>query len=164
MVRKLSLSICLCLASLVGSAQAETLYYGSRVGMEVTVVKKTGIDTTRAKITVEHTRENAIAFCRDYVGEVTEDCIKEELALELNSEIAANCKTGKFTTLHSRAVISLGYQFLGPNPDYDPTGYSNTPEFLIVDLETNEPLGDSMASGYYTVLGQFAAMCPSRVK
>ena len=140
----------------LSTARAETLAYGSRAGMEVTIVEKTNIDTTRAKITVKHTRENAIAYCESYVGEVTEQCIKE-LGKALQSEIAANCTTGKFTTLYGE-----GYHFIGPNPDYDPTQYNT--EFLVLSLPANEPLDGSEASGYGYNLDQFAAMCPSRVK
>jgi hypothetical protein len=140
-----------------GAAHAETLYYGSRAGMEVTVVKKSNLNTTHAKITVKHTRENAITFCREYVGKVTEKCIKEELSSDLASQIEANCKTGKFTT-----IAAGGYQFLGPNPDYDPTG-TNT-EYLIVEAGGSEPLEGYSATGYDVALDQFKAMCPDRVQ
>lgn len=50
------------------SALAETLAYGSRVGMEVTVVSKSDIGSAHAAITVKHTKANAVAYCRDYIG------------------------------------------------------------------------------------------------
>jgi hypothetical protein len=81
-MRFLVVSILALLATPFGTARAETLGYGSKAGMEVTIVEKSGIDTTRAKITVKHTRENAIAYCEAQMEEVTEDCIKEELATE----------------------------------------------------------------------------------
>jgi len=37
----------------------------------------------------KRTRENATAFCRDYVQKVTPKCIADELAVELDLEIAA---------------------------------------------------------------------------
>lgn len=109
--------------------------------MEVTVVKKSNIGTTPAKIVTKHTKANATAFCREYVQKVTPKCIADELKVELMPEISANCKTGKITTLNGQ-----GYQFLGPNADYDPTGMST--EYLLVEVGSNEPLDASSASGY----------------
>jgi hypothetical protein len=151
------LAIAACLLAITGAAHAETLYYGSRAGMEVTVVKKSNIGSTHAKIQVRHTRENAIAFCRDYVQNVTPQCIEEELKVPLANEIAANCKTGKFTS-----VAGDGYQFLGPNPNYDPTGLST--EYLLVETGGQQPLDGSSASGYDVALDQFKALCPNRVE
>jgi hypothetical protein len=138
-------------------AQAETLYSGSRAGMEVTVVKKSNIGSTHAKIVTRHTRENATAFCREYVQRVTPKCIADELKVELDLEIAANCKTGKFTTLNGQ-----GYQFKGPNEYYDPTEMNT--EYVLVEVGTSEPLNGSSASGYDVALDQFKAMCPNRVQ
>jgi hypothetical protein len=139
-------------------AAAETIYYGSRAGMVVTVVKKSNIGSTHAKITVKHTRDNAIQFCREYVQKVTEKCIKDNLAegRGLMPEISANCRTGKFTTFYGQ-----GYVFRGPNPDYDPTGIST--EYLLFQVGEQEPLDGSMASGYPVELEQFKALCPKRV-
>jgi hypothetical protein len=89
---------------------------------------------------------------------VTKKCIADNLAegKELKTEISANCKTGKFTTLYGQ-----GYQFRGPNPDYDPTGIST--EYLIFQIGEDEPLDGSMASGYPVALEQFKALCPKQV-
>lgn len=139
-------------------AAAETIYYGSRAGMVVTVVRKTNLNSTHAKIVTRHTRENAIQFCREYVQKVTEKCIKDNLAegKDLMTEISANCGTGKFTTLYGQ-----GYRFKGPNPDYDPTGFNT--EYLVYRVGDKEPLDGSMASGYPVALEQFKALCPKRV-
>lgn len=142
--------------TLASSTHAETLYYGSRAGMEVTVVKKSNIGSTHAKITLKHTKANATAFCRDYVQKVTPKCIADEMRVSLLPEISANCKTGKFITANAQ-----GYQFLGSNPQYDPTG-DNT-EYLLVEVGTSEPLDGSSASGYDVALDQFKAMCPNRL-
>jgi hypothetical protein len=75
-----TLAMLLMLAS--GPAIASgTIGYGSRVGMEVSVISVQGLNTSHAVIHTKHTRENAIAFCRDYVGKVTDDCIRQELAV-----------------------------------------------------------------------------------
>ncbi|NTF83984.1 hypothetical protein [Rhizobium rhizogenes] len=145
------------LLALSAPAHAETLYYGSRAGMEVMVVKKSNIGSTHAKIAVKHTKENATAFCREYVQKVTPECIANEMKVQLLPEISANCRTGKFTTLHGQ-----GYQFRGPNPDYDPTGTST--ECLLEEVGSNVPLNGSSASGYDVALDQFKALCPNRVR
>ena len=52
---------------LFGEAHAAgSIAYGSRVGMEVTVVGVSGIGTSHAVIRVKHTRENAKTFCTEY--------------------------------------------------------------------------------------------------
>jgi type IV secretory pathway TrbF-like protein len=63
------------------AAASGTISYGSRVGMEVSVISVEGLNTSRAVIRTKHTRENAVAFCRDYVGKVTEQCIRQELSV-----------------------------------------------------------------------------------
>ena len=48
---------------------ASKLYFGSRAGMEVTVVSSDGLDTERAVIRTKYTREDATRFCVQYVGQ-----------------------------------------------------------------------------------------------
>lgn len=50
---------------------AGKIFYGSRAGMQVSVVSLSGLDTANAVIRTKHTRKDAIAFCRDYVQKVT---------------------------------------------------------------------------------------------
>ncbi|MER9584623.1 hypothetical protein [Mesorhizobium sp. M0276] len=144
----------LCAVILASSAEAKTLYYGGRAGMEVTIVKASGIGSSHARILIGHTRRNAIAFCRDYVGKVTEDCIAKELQTPLHLEITANCRTGKFTTLYGANM-----RFQGRNPDADATT-----DYLISDTDDNVVLDGSGASGYDYTLDQFKALCPNRVR
>ena len=87
-----------------------TIGYGSRAGMEVSVVSVEGLNTSHAIIRTKHTRENAIAFCRDYVGRITEECIRKELAVPLNDVITGDCTTGEFSDFYGSR-----YRFLGPN-------------------------------------------------
>ncbi|MER8467395.1 hypothetical protein [Mesorhizobium sp. M1409] len=139
---------------LATSAEARTLYYGSRAGMEVTIVKTSGIGSSDARIVAKHTRRNATAFCRDYVGKVTEECIAKELQTPLHLEISANCRTGKFTTFYGANMF-----FQGRNPDA-----GATTDYLISDTDENVVLDGSGASGYDYTLDQFKALCPSRVR
>ena len=52
--------------ALSSPAAAETIAYGSRAGMEVTVTSKSGIGSQNAVIRAVHTRENAKKFCLEY--------------------------------------------------------------------------------------------------
>ncbi|MFC3324612.1 hypothetical protein [Mesorhizobium cantuariense] len=139
---------------LAPSAEAKTLYYGSRVGMEVTIVKTSGIGSSHARIVAKHTRQNAITFCRDYVGKATEECIAKELQTALHLEITANCKTGKFTTFYGANML-----FQGRNPE---PGAAT--DYLISDTDDDVVLDGSGASGYDCTLEQFKALCPNRVR
>ena len=143
--------ICVAWATFPDAAQAAgKIYYGSRAGMTVTVLSMEGLDTTRAVIRTQHTRDDAIAFCRDYVGKVTEECIQEELAVRLNDGITANCTTGIFTDFYG-----YNYQFKGKNPRSD-----SMAAYVLVDLATGEVADGSSASGYPTNMGIFSALCP----
>ncbi|UDL90428.1 hypothetical protein LGH82_03400 [Mesorhizobium sp. PAMC28654] len=141
------------------SVFAETLGYGSRAGMEVTVVSKSDIGTTHAIITVKHTKANAVAYCRDYVGKVTPKCVRDELNVPLAASISANCETGKFSTLNGE-----GFTLSGRNPNYDPNEAVSQPEYLLLSLASGEAVGGSSADGYDVALEQFKALCPNRLK
>ncbi|MBD8650995.1 hypothetical protein IFT66_07880 [Rhizobium sp. CFBP 13726] len=132
------------------------IYYGSRAGMQVTVLSRTGLNTPNAVISVEHRREDAVAFCRDYVQNVTDKCIADELAIKLSDRFSGNCTTGRFTTISDQS-----YVFLGRNPSGAATMGS---EFIVIDADTNQPLDGSMASGYPVALPQFQALCPARAR
>ncbi len=130
---------------------AGTIYYGSRVGMVVTVIRMSGLDTAQAKIWTQHTRENAIAFCRDYVQKVDEECIQEELSVPLNDVIEGNCKTGEFEDFRGTR-----YRFLGENRKKG----DGEADYLLKDLDTGEIADGSSASGYSTNMAIFKALCP----
>ncbi|WP_136616324.1 MULTISPECIES: hypothetical protein [Mesorhizobium] len=148
------LPLVLSVLMLVTSAEAKTLYYGGRAGMEVTIVKTSSIGSSHARIVAKHTRQNAIAFCRDYVGKVTEACIAKELQTPLHLEITANCKTGKFTTFYGANML-----FQGRNRE---PGAAT--DYLITATDDNVVLDGSGASGYDYTLDQFKALCPNRVR
>jgi len=129
----------------------KTVPYGSRVGMEVTVVSTNGIDSNHAVIVAKHTRENAIMYCREYVDSVTEKCIRDELALKLSNAITANCATGEFTNFYGDRL-----RFAGPGT----TGEFHLAKFIVVDTVTGEIEDGSTASGYSVNLELFKALCP----
>jgi hypothetical protein len=140
---------------------AGKIYYGSRVGMTVTVRSMEGLDTSHATIRTEHTREDAEEFCKEYSqlspkDEGWSECIKQELATRINDVVTANCVTGVFTNFFGDR-----FRFLGPNrrkAEIDGT----TPEYLVRDLGSGQLLGNYSATGYSTNLSVFAALCPRK--
>src|ERR1700678_127469 len=70
------------------------IYYGSRVGMTVAVISVQALNTPNAIIRTQHTRDDAVAFCRDYEQNLTDECVNRELATPMNDYVAANCSTG----------------------------------------------------------------------
>ena len=130
---------------------AGKLAYGSRAGMQVTVVSMEGLDTARAIIRTQHTKEDATKFCDEYRNDVSDKCIQEELERRLSDEITANCDTGFFTNFFGYKI-----QFLGPNTQNAKTDY------LLKSLATGEIADGSTASGYDVNLRIFKALCPTK--
>jgi hypothetical protein len=127
------------------------LPYGSRAGMEVTIVSSSGQDTSKATIVAKHTRENATTFCREYVNNVTEKCIRDELAVKLSKAITANCATGEFTNFYGDRL-----RFAGKGS----TGEFHLAKFMVIDTATGEIEDGSTASGYSVNIELFKALCP----
>src|ERR1700730_3792216 len=127
------------------------LQYGSRVGMTVSIISMSGLSTANAVIRTKHTQEDAVSFCRNYVGKVTQKCIQKELATPLNDSVAANCPAGEFTDFYGRR-----YQFLGPNKNLR----DDTVKYLIRDQSSGEFSDGSNASGYPVNMQIFKALCP----
>ncbi|WP_246102517.1 hypothetical protein [Methylobacterium terricola] len=136
------------------AAASGKIYYGSRAGMTVTVVSMSGLDTAQAVIRTRHTREDAVGFCRDYVGKVTPACISEELAVPLNDRITANCPRGEFTDFQGNR-----YRFAGRSRSKD-----SMAKYVVMSLPSSEVADGSSASGYPTNIRIFKALCPSRVQ
>src|SRR5690606_6257516 len=59
------------------SPKADSITYGSRVGMNATLVELSGIDTKRAKLVAEIMPVNAYEFCVFYGHKFDADCINE---------------------------------------------------------------------------------------
>jgi hypothetical protein len=127
---------------------ARTIPYGTRVGMQVTVKSATGLDTAHAVIQAEHTRDDAIKFCRDYIGKVTEDCIKGELATQLKDSISADCTKGTFTDFFGDQIA-----YHGRNP-------KDGPKYVLIDNGIREIHDDVSGSDYYGNMKLFQALCP----
>ena len=133
--------------------KVETIGYGSRAGMNVTVLSKKGLDTENAVIKTEHTTENAIEFCREYVLNANKECIDDTLDTKLNDYISANCKTGLFTDFSGQT-----FEFQGKNNS------NNDPEYLIYNYGSGEIADGTSASGYSVNLEIYKALCPKSFK
>ena len=139
------------LASINQASAAGKIYYGSRAGMQVTVVSMEGLDSSNAVIRTRHTREDATAFCSEYVGKVTEECIKSELETRMNDQVVADCLRGVFTNFWGDRI-----QFRGPNRKKGEFG----PKYILVNMRSGEIADGSSASNYPTNMGIFQALCP----
>jgi hypothetical protein len=133
------------------AAAAETIYYGSRVGMEVTVTSKSGIGSENAVIRAAHTRENAKKFCLEYAQTGSEKCVRDELAVPLADQITGNCKTGVFTTFNGQK-----FKFESLNKPAD----QMSAKYKIIDLSSGKKLDGTEASGYPVDIADFVALCP----
>jgi hypothetical protein len=139
------------LTSINQANAAGKIYYGSRAGMQVTVVSMEGLDSSNAVIRTRHTREDATAFCSEYVGKVTEECIKSELETRMNDQVVADCLGGVFTNFWGDRI-----QFRGPNRKKGEFG----PKYILVNMRSGEIADGSSASNYPTNMGIFQALCP----
>jgi hypothetical protein len=149
---KTFIAIALTTFLLLGPAKADNkIFYGSRAGMVVTVVSTDGLDTDHAVIRTQHTREDAERFCIEYAGNVTADCLNQQLGVRLNDRISANCKTGEFVDFYGRH-----YRFEGRQH-----GQNDMANFVVRDLTTGEAADGSEASGYPVNMQIFRALCPA---
>jgi hypothetical protein len=143
----------LTIASLAISARTALasgkIYYGSRVGMTVSVISVQALNTTNAVIRTLHSRDDAVAFCRDYEQNLTDECVNRELETPMNDHIAANCSTGLF-------VDFFGNRYRFEGPQRKPSDESA--KYMIRDLSTAAIEDGSSASGYPTNLGIFRAL------
>lgn len=147
------------IASIVISTEAlasGTIYYGSRVGMEVSVMSVSGLDTSNAVIRTRHTRENAMKFCKDYANDRSESCIKRELSVPLNNEVRANCMTGDFVDFFGNR-----YRFEGKIRRQ--TELMAKYALRYMSGPNRRELADgSSASNYPTAMGIFQSLCPGK--
>lgn len=154
--RSFALAILLGAAVPVACEAAGQIPYGTRAGMSVAIRQMDGIDTERAAIKVEHTRENAKEFCVDYAQDSSESCIVRTLReVRINDTLKGNCRSGQFVNLRG-----VHMSFTGANLDHDAVPYS--PEYRISKEGERAFLDGSSASGYPVDLEQFKALCPAK--
>ena len=152
LIGSLSLSLSFVFSLAPAAFASGKIYYGSRAGMTVTVISMSGLDTSHAVIRTAHNREDAVAFCREYIGNVTEACIREELEQPLNDLITANCLTGEFVDFFGNH-----HRFLGANKTNN-SGLSV--KYKIQNLASGQIADGTSASGYFTNMGIYKALCP----
>ncbi|WLF99785.1 hypothetical protein Q5698_22765 (plasmid) [Brucella intermedia] len=143
------------LAIIANSAQAESIPYGSRAGMEVTVVSKKGIGTSKAVIATKHTKKNAKEYCVGYEQDNSMACVNRTMKeIKLPETVSGNCKAKTWNDLNGNEFAFLGKHAPG---DF-------APDYAVKDLKRNEILDGSSASGYGTALAIFEALCPGVAK
>lgn len=129
------------------------LPYGSRSGMNVTMTSASGIGTTKARIAIFHTRQNAKAFCLEYSQDISPQCVNETLSEnEFPKAITANCRAGTFT-----AANGMAYQFRGRNKKHS----YDVPEYRISELKSKKLLPNISASGYGVAVASLEKLCPN---
>ena len=128
------------------------LSYGSKSGMTVTVVSVGGINSDRAIIRTKHTNEDATTFCREYVGKVTEKCIRDTLATPIADNVTGDCVTGRFKNFYREE-----HQFLGERKLKSDDLMA---KYVIKTLANGQTADGSNGSGYPTNMQIFGALCP----
>lgn len=140
------------LAAPIVSWADDRIYYGTRAGMHLTTVGKSGIGTANAVIRLKHTAEDAKAFCEEYLLDKTPACVRKALAeLKVADQVSGNCTTRTWTDMYDRR-----YAFAGVAKKSD----AMVADYVIKDLKTGEILDGSAASGYDIQLTIFQQLCP----
>lgn len=137
------------------SDSQERLPYGSRAGMEVMVLAKSGLGTSNAVIKIELTRDNAAEFCELYLGDTSSRCVDKvmnEDGSRLRPEVMGNCTTKTWTDMYGNSYVFKGKNS-SPQVDLDA-------EYIVQDVKTGDVLNASSASGYAVALDVFKALCP----
>lgn len=140
-----------------GAAHAadDEIYYGSRAGMSVTTISKTGIGTSKAVIRVEHRPRNAKSYCVDYELDNSMACVRRTMAsVKVRDRVTADCRKRTWTDLGGDRFAFLGRQ---KDPD-------SMADYAVKRLDTGEILDGSSASGYPTALSIFQVLCPGIAK
>lgn len=150
-----ALAACSAVLADARAQEPERLSYGSRAGMDVMIIGKTGIGTSKAVIRIKLTRENAAEFCEFYLNDTSAACAKKvqkEDGARLRPSVSGNCRKRSWTDMYG-----VGYVFKGRNKNKSD---DNIADYLIVNSKTGEVLDGFSPSGYGVALGVFQALCP----
>jgi hypothetical protein len=124
-----------------------SLAWGERAGMYARILSSADLGTENATVTAVKDRGGAIEWCRqddDYSIECIENTLKDSRLAAGKVTLHANCKTKRFTDFWGRNLEAL---------DDD-----------ILNLDTNEKLGDSTAAGSTVAWTAFTTLCPKSSK
>jgi hypothetical protein len=123
------------------------LAWGERVGMSARILSSEGVGTENATVTAIKDRDGAINWCRldyDYSMKCIEDTLKDSRLAPGKVTLHANCTTKRFTDFWKRNLEVL---------DGD-----------ILNLDTNDKLGISTATGSTVAWTAFQTLCPAEAK
>ena len=152
----MALLLALPLAAPSGVLADDRIYYGSRAGMHLTTVGKSGIGTANAVIQLKHTPEDAKAFCVEYMVDESPACVRRMLAeLKIADRVSGNCTTRTWTDMYGSR-----FAFLGVAKKSD----TMIADYAIKDLATGDILDGSPPSGYDVQLTIFRQLCPGVAK
>ncbi len=144
------------MAPAAGAQPDDRIYYGTRAGMHLTTVGKSGIGTADAVIRVKLTAEDAKAFCVEYLQDKSPACVRQTLAeVKVADQVSGNCTTRTWTDMYGRR-----YAFLGVARKSDDL----IADYAIKDLGSGDLLDGSPASGYDIQLTIFEQLCPGVAK
>jgi hypothetical protein len=128
------------------------------VDIDATIVGMAGRDTAKAIIKVRHTREDAIHSCQERgtlpVQQVSEDCIRRELAKRVSDVATADCERGEFTDYYGdRFRVSLNTSQAYPASLFK-TNITN----LATGKQFDRVMADSSA---HRPMPVYRALCPA---
>ncbi len=135
----------------IHAQEDHSIYYGSRAGMHVTTVSKSGIGTSKAVIMIEHTPKDAKIYCVKYAQDYSMACVKRTMAdVKVSDRVAANCTERTWTDVYGQA-----YAFEGKSKSSDLMA-----DYMVRNLASGDILDGSSASRYSTALSIFQELCP----
>ncbi len=117
--------------------------------IDATIVSMAGRDTAKAIIRVRHTREDAVHTCQESgiipVKQVSEDCIRQELAKRVSDVVTADCERGEFTDYYGdRFRVSLNTSQTYPASLFKSniTNLATGKQFdrVMADLKAHQPM------------------------
>jgi hypothetical protein len=123
------------------------LAWGERAGMSARIVSSASLGTESATVTAVKDKDGAINQCResfDYSIKCIDDTLKDSSLAPEKTTLHANCKTKRFTDFWGRNLEVSGDD--------------------ILDLDTNEKLGASTATGSTVAWTAFETLFPKEPK
>lgn len=152
---RLSALVLLISSAPVLAAEDHSIYYGSRAGMHLTTISKSGIGTANAVIKVKHTPKDAKAVCVEYDLDNSMACVKRTMAeVKVGDRVTGNCVKRTWTDMYGQS-----YAFEGK-----PKSSDIMAEYAVRDLKSGKILDGSSASGYGVALTIFQQLCPGIAK
>ncbi|MBP2449071.1 hypothetical protein [Rhizobium leguminosarum] len=145
----------LVVAAPVSAEDDHSIYYGSRAGMHLTTISKSGIGTANAVIMVKHTSKDAKAFCVEYDQDNFMACVKQMMAeVKVRDRVTGNCTKKTWTDMYG---LSFAFEDRPKSSDI-------MADYAVRDLKTGEILDGSSASGYGEAITIFQQLCPGIAK